>query len=113
VESNQYVNFKEEPAETALFRWHDTILACFALLTERFGRDTATKVCDLGLHSCCLYPWEMERAAEEMHKGTSVHDISCLVLDGGLEAEKPEFPKLQMVLDGMAPSQDIHLNMTL
>jgi len=113
VSMKQYVDFTAEPDEVAVCRWHDTILAGFVLLTERFGKDTAAKVCDLGMDNCCLYPWEMERAAEEMHKGTSVQDISCLVLDEGLEAKKPEFPKLQMVLDGMAPSQDTHLNMAL
>jgi len=112
VESNQYVNFTAEPDETALCRWHDTILAGFVLLTERFGRDTATKVCDLSLEPCCLYPWEMERAAEEMEKGVSVDVLSQLMKDGELERNAPQFPTLWEVLHINEPVQDLRLDMT-
>ncbi len=111
VESKQYVNFTAEPDETALSRWHDTILAGFVLLMERFGRDTATKVCNLSLEACCLYPWEMERAAEELKHGVSIDVLSQLLKDGGLERNAPQFPTLWEVLDISEPSQDLRLDM--
>ncbi len=112
VESEQYVDFTAEPDETALCRWHDTLLAEFILLADRFGKETAAEVCSLSLNRCCLYPWEMERAAEELEKGTSPDVLSHLMEDGKLEADAPVFPKLKEVLDIADLSQSTHLNMT-
>jgi len=118
VSMKQYVDFTAEPDEVAVCRWHDTILAGFILLTERFSKDTAAKVCDLGLDNCCLYPWEMERAAEELQAGTGIDDLVQLRNDGKLKADEAAFPALRDVLNSMAPSkgaqlQDAQLNMTL
>ncbi len=112
VSMKQYVNSMAEPDEAAVCRWHDTILAGFVLLTKRLGWDIATKVCDLGLDNCCLYPYEMERAAEALQDGARLDDLVQLMNDGKLEADKPVFPALLDVLNGMAPSQDAQLNMT-
>ena len=112
VESEQYVDFTAEPDETALCRWHDTLLAGFVLVADRFSRETAAEVCNLSLNRCCLYPWEMERAAEELEKGTSPDVLSHLMEDGKLEANAPVFPKLKKALDIADLSQDTHLNMT-
>ncbi len=113
VKAGPCVNFTAESDESALCRWHNTILAGFVLLTERFGRDTATKVCDLGLDLCCLYPWEMERAAEKLEKGVSIDVISQLIKDGELERNTPQFPTLWEVLHINEPSQDLRLDMIL
>lgn len=89
VEAKQYVDFTEEPDGTALCRWHDTLLAGFVLLADRFGRETAANVCNLSLNRCCLYPWEMECAAERLEKGTSPDVLSRLMEEGELEADTP------------------------
>lgn len=115
VEAGQYVRFAEEPYEAALCSWHDTLLAGFALLTERFGRDTAEKVCGLSLSGCCLYPWEMDRAAEELRKGTTPDMVSHLMREGKLEADDAVFPRLKEALDAVEPSepsQERHMNIT-
>ena len=112
VEAGQYVCFVEEPDETALCRWHDTLLAGFVLIAERFGEDTAEKVCDLSLGGCCLYPWEIDRAAEELRKGTGPDIISHLMREGELEADDVVFPRLKEALDAVEPSQAAHMNIT-
>ncbi len=112
VSMKQYVNSMAEPDEAAVCRWHDTILAGFVLLTKRFGWDTATKVCDLGLDNCCLYPYEMERTAEELRDGVRLDDLVQLMNDGKLEADEAVFPTLRKVLDDMDPSPSPQLNMT-
>lgn len=98
VEMNQFVSFIEEPEPVALSRWFDTTLASFVQLTEQFGKETATQVCNLSVDGCAFYPYEMEGAARQVQKGTGVDAIRGMMLDGLLEAPVPVFPKLQEVL---------------
>lgn len=98
VEMGQYVDFVEEPEPAALSRWHDSMLAGFVLLAEQFSEETAAQVCGLSLSHCTLYPYELERAAQEVQKGISPDGIFNLMFEGHLEAPDPVFPKLKEVL---------------
>lgn len=98
VSMGQYVDFMEEPGSAALSRWHDSILAGFVLLSEQFGEGIASQVCGLGLNHCTLYPYEMQRAAEEVQRGADPNVIFDLMFEGELEAPEPIFPKLEAVL---------------
>lgn len=98
VDMGQYVDFVEEEGPAALSRWYDTMLAGFVKLSEQFGQESAVRVCELGLNNCVLYPYEMERAAEEVRKGSSAETILNLMIEGKLEAPDPVFPKLREVL---------------
>ena len=112
VDMGQYVDFAEEPDSAALSRWYDTILAGFVLLTEQFGAETAAQVCGLSLNHCTLYPYELERAAQEFQKGTGPEDIFDLTFEGKLEAPEPVFPKLEEVLAD-TPGQETQPEMLL
>lgn len=113
VEQGQYVDFIEEPDETALCRWHETLLASLFLLAREYDQETAAKVCDLSLASCCLYPYEMERAAEELRKGTSSDTLVKLMQDGELEADTAKFPTLREVFQLYEQSQTVSMDMSL
>lgn len=106
VESKQYVRFIEEPDREAVCRWHDTLLAGFVLLAEHFGRESAEKVCNLSLEGCCLYPFEMERAAQELQAGASIDELACMMQEGQLEAETIVFPELHEVMSSLASSDN-------
>ncbi len=105
VEMKQYADFAEEPDETALCRWHDTLLAGFVLLRQNFGEEIATAVCNLSLDRLCLYPFEMENAAQELKGGGNVDSLFRLMEEGMLEAPRPVFPKLQDVAPHMVSEQ--------
>ena len=103
VKAGQYVDFVSEPDEAALGRWYDTLLASFVLLKQNFGEETATDICDLSLDNCCLYPYEMERAGEDLKNGGNVDSLFQLMDEGQLEAPVPVFPKLRDVAPHLAP----------
>ncbi len=103
VEMKQYVDFMEEPDETAHSRWYDTLLAGFVLLKRDFGEDTATKICNLSLDNQCLYPYEMQRAGQDLHDGGNVDTIFRLMEEGRLESSPPSFPKLRDIAPQMLP----------
>lgn len=105
VEMKQYVDFIEEPDEVALCRWHDTLLAGFVLLRQNFGEGIATAVCNLSLDHLCLYPFEMENAAQELKAGGNVDSLLRLIEEGLLDAPTPVFPKLQDVAPHLVPEQ--------
>lgn len=103
VEMKQYVDFIEEPDEAALNRWYDTLLASFVLLKQDFGEDVAAGICDLSLSQQCLYPYEMERAGQELRDGGSVDTLFQLMEEGMLEAPECVFPKLRDVAPDITP----------
>ena len=114
VESGQFVDFQEEPdPKAAQSRWYDTLLAGFYQLKTKFGEEDAAKVLNLGLECLCLYPYELEKAAVELRRGTDLEKLGELMRDGLLESEGVLFPKLRDVLDGDAPEQNPQMNMNL
>jgi len=95
----QYVDFREEAEDSARSRWYDTLLAGFVLLKRDCGEDVATRICDLSLDNQCLYPYEMERAGQELKNGGNADTLFQLMEEGLLEAPTPVFPKLKDVLN--------------
>lgn len=113
VEMKHYVKFIKEPGPIAINRWYDTLLASFILVKDYYGQDTATTICQLSMDRCCLYPYEMERAAEEIQTGATPDRILWLMEEGLLELEGvPAFPLLADVLP-VYTAQDIGQSMTL
>jgi hypothetical protein len=108
VEMKHYVDCIEEPDDAARSRWYDTLLASFILLKRDFGRDVAARICNLSLDQQCLYPYEMERAGQDLRDGGNVDTLFQLMEDGPLEAPEHVFPKLQdtapKLIPGMIPS---------
>ncbi len=103
VKMKQYVDFTPEPDEIAVSRWYDTLLASFTLLKRDFGEEVAASVCDLSLSDQCLYPYEMERAGQELRDGGNADTLFDLMEEGLLDAPQPVFPKLRDVLPGQGP----------
>ena len=103
VKMEQYVDFTPEPDEIAVSRWYDTLLAGFVLLKRNFSEEVAASVCDLSLSHLCLYPYEMERAGQEMRDGSTAATLLRLMEDGLLDAPSPVFPKLRDVLPSQGP----------
>lgn len=98
VEMGQYVDFVAEPDDIAQCRWHDTLLAGFILLKRDFGEAVATKICDMSLDDRCLYPYEMQRAGEDLRDGGNVDTLFRLMEEGRLASSPPSFPKLRDVM---------------
>ena len=82
----QYVDFVEEPDETAHSRWYDTLLAGFILLKRDFGEEIAAKICNLSLRD-----------------GGNVDTLFRLMEEGQLAASPPSFPKLRDVSPQTTP----------
>jgi len=93
------VDFREEAEDSARSRWYDTLLAGFVLLKRDCGEDVATRICDLSLDNQCLYPYEMERAGQELKNGGNADTMFQLMEEVLLEAPTPVFPKLKDVLN--------------
>lgn len=109
VKDKYYVDSMEEQDETALSRWHDTLLACFVLLKRNFGEDTATFICDLGLNNQCLFPCEMERAGQAVKDGGDADTLFNLMEAGLLQAKEEVFPKLRDVAPEWMPGAAVPL----
>ena len=103
VEAKQYVDFKPEPDEIAASMWYDTLLASFILLKRDFGEEAAESVCNLSLSNQCLYPYEMERAGQELRDGGNADTLFQLMEEGLLESSPPVFPKLRDVTSEQGP----------
>ena len=103
VKQKYYVDSVTEPDETALSRWYDTFLAGFVLLKRNFGEDTATFICDLSLDGQCLFPCEMDRAAQAVKDGGDADTVFQLMEDGLLQAPEEVFPKLRDVAPELLP----------
>ena len=101
VEMKQYVDCIEEPDEAARSRWYDTLLAGFVLLKRDFGEDTATEICNLSLDDQCLYPYEMQRAGQDLHDGGNADTLFRLMEEGRLASSPPSFPKLRDIAPQM------------
>ena len=112
--SGQYVDFREEPdLKTARAHWYDTLLAGFYRLKATHGEDIAAQTLELGHEGLCLYPYELEKAAERLSQGVSIETLGQLMRDGMLESETVEFPKLRDVLAADSPAQGPQMNMNL
>ena len=109
VKMKQYVDFTPEPDEIAVSRWYDTLLAGLTLLKRDFGEDVAASVCNLSLSDQCLYPYEMERAGQELRDGGNADTLFELMEDGLLEAPRPVFPKLRDVVPDQGPQMTTQL----
>ena len=103
VKQKYYVDSVTESDETALSRWYDTFLAGFVLLKRNFGEDTATFICDLSLDGQCLFPCEMDRAAQAVKDGGDADTVFQLMEDGLLQAQEEVFPKLRDVAPELLP----------
>lgn len=103
VKQKYYVDSVAEPDEAALSRWYDTFLAGFVLLKRNFGEDTATFICDLSLDGQCLFPCEMDRAAQAVTDGGDADTVFQLMEDGLLQAQEEVFPKLRDVAPELLP----------
>ncbi len=103
VEMGQYVDFVEEPDETAHSRWYDTLPAGFILLKRDFGEEIAAKICNLSLNNQCLYPYEMQRAGQDLRDGGNVDTLFRLMEEGQLAVSLPSFPKLRDVSPQTTP----------
>ena len=114
TESGQFVDFQEESdLGAAQSRWYDTLLAGFFQLKTKFGEANAAKVLELGLEGLCLYPYELEKAAEELRQGTGFERLCELMRDGLLESEGNLFPKLREVLAEETPAQNPRMDRNL
>ena len=98
VEMGQFVDCVEEPVDLARSRWYDALLAGFVLLKRDFGEETARFICNLSLENQCLYPYEMERAGQEVKAGGDAGSLFRLMEEGKLDAPTLVFPKLRDVL---------------
>lgn len=112
VEMKQYVDFREEAEDSARSRWYDTLLAGFVLLKRDCGEEVAAQICDLSLDNQCLYPYEMERAGQELKNGGNADTLLRLMEEGLLDAPTPVFPKLKDVL-ASAPVQELEMTSQL
>ena len=109
VRLGQYVDFESEPEETAMSRWYDTLLAGFVLLKRDFGETVATRICDMSLDNRCLYPYEMQRAGQDLRDGGSVDTLFRLMEEDRLAASPPIFPKLRDVMPQAVPDMTLQL----
>lgn len=112
TQSGQYVDFQEEPnLENAKAYWYDTLLASFYQLKVKYGEPSATKTLELGLEPLCLYPYELEEATVQLGQGASLEKLGQMMLDGLLESDTVEFPKLRDVLGPDFSGQSPQMNM--
>ena len=105
VELGQYVDFSQgSDKSTATNRWLETLLAGLLQIKAEFGEQIASEVCNLALNNECLYPYEMQLAAEHFRNNGNPEKISDLIQSGELEAASAFFPKLSN--DGKNDSPD-------
>ena len=97
VDSDQYVNFEPEPdREAAVEKWLESLYAAFYFAKKKFGEELAVRVCDVSPITC-LYPYELEAAAEHLRKGGVPEDMPGLINDGLLDGPLPFFHSLAEV----------------
>lgn len=70
-----------KPAEEFL----DEFVSHFCAAQERHGNDVAGQMVALSEIGSCIFPWEMQRAAEHLAEGGNIHDIIPMSMDGVLE----------------------------
>jgi len=64
------------------------------LVVQKFGAEPAIKICNLsGYHT--LYPGEMQKAAEYLHRGGSMERVAELSVDGMFVDDDLYFPALR------------------
>ena len=99
VELGQYVDFVEGSADMAVSRWYDTLMAGLFRARENHGEEIAGKLYGLAADGLCLYPYEMEEAAEQIKQGADFETLCQLMRDGYLDGPPPFFPKLEETLE--------------
>lgn len=63
----------------------DEFVRRFRAIWERHGDRVAGEVVSLAEHHSCIFPWEMERAAEHLAAGGGIQDILPMSVEGLLE----------------------------
>lgn len=63
----------------------DEFVCRFRAIRERHGDKVAGEMVSLAEHRSCIFPWEMERAAEHLAAGGGVQDILPMSTEGLLE----------------------------
>jgi len=95
VEYEQFVDFETETDKNvAVNRWLETLLAGLLNIRHKYGPDVAKQVCGLALHHSCLYPFEMQGAAEHFNSGGTDDEIEGLIESGVIEDGFTTFLKL-------------------
>ena len=98
--SGQYVDFRKgTDKDVDMSRWYDTLIAGFFKINVEYGNAVAKKVFELADGAACLYPYEMERAAESIRNGGGPQEIVKAIEYGTLSNDvRPFFPKMRDVL---------------
>ena len=63
----------------------DEFVRRFRAIRERHGDRVAGEMVSLAEHHSCIFPWEMERAAEHLAAGGGIQDILPMSVEGLLE----------------------------
>ena len=63
----------------------DEFVRRFRAIRERHGDRVAGEMLSLAEHHSCIFPWEMERAAEHLAAGGGIQDILPMSVEGILE----------------------------
>jgi hypothetical protein len=99
VNQGQLVDFADAEASgfdkrAAVYDWLETLYAKMALIKRRYGEDAVKLICSLGAAQSCLYPYEMDKAAEYLKSGGKVEEIGAKAVEGLLDGDaSPLFPK--------------------
>ena len=113
TQRGQFVDPQKTDSEAAKAHWYDALLAGFYQLKAEYGEASAAKTLELGLENLCLYPYELEKAAEQVCQGTTPEKLAELSRDGLLETRAEPLPMLRDVLDWDSPRQSPQMNMNL
>jgi hypothetical protein len=95
AEQGQFVDFvSEQDVDVAVGKWLDTLYAGIVLATQKYGTDIGERLAGLSTRDLCLYPYEMDTAAEHLANGGSLNELSDMLAEGIPENDKgPLFPK--------------------
>jgi len=95
VKSEQYVGFEAiGDRQTEVNRWLGTLLAELFQISHTHGEHAARQVCELAGEPLCLYPWEMDKAAQCLSSGGTAEDIEEMIESGEIVMDGNNFPKL-------------------
>ena len=91
VEQEHYAHFIPAEHDAAVGMWLDATYAGLYAVRQEYGQEIAEKAAGLSCHQCPLYPGEMMQAAEVLKNGGGAEEISRMMADDELEAERPFF----------------------
>ncbi len=95
VKSGQYVGFEAVgDIQTEINRWLGTLLAKLFQISHTHGEQAARQICELAGEPLCLYPWEMDKAAECLSSGGTAEDIEEMIESGEIVLDDNYFPRL-------------------